>query len=274
MNFGLEGKVIAVTGAGSGIGRATAILMAAQGAKVAMVDINEAGMAETLDTIKAAGGEATVFVTDVRKEESVQAAADAVAAAYGPVYGLAACAGVSGAMTAEELTLAEIERIYSVNTQGVFLCCQAFGKQMIAQKKGAIVAISSMAGFGGQSGRMSYTMSKYAVNGIIKSLAVEWGRYGVRVNGVAPTYVDTPMIWAAIPTDFLEDMYDRNPMGRGAQAEEIANPIAFFLSEAASMVNGVVMPVDGGMMSGFHTRRNGRDLASKRMLAAGLYSDE
>ncbi len=196
INYGLAGRIIAVTGGASGIGLATAHALARDGACVAILDLNADGIAAAVAAIGAAGGTAEGFDVDVRDEASVAAAAAAVAGRLGPVYGLVACAGVSGAAPSADLTLEELNRVLSVNTIGVFLTCQAFGRQMLAHGGGAIVVISSVAGFGGQSARLPYVTSKFAVNGIVKTLAVEWARHNVRVNAVAPTFVDTPMIHA------------------------------------------------------------------------------
>ena len=273
MDFGLKGKVVAVTGGASGIGLATATLLAKDGARVAILDINADGTGAAVAAINSAGGEARGFEVDVRDESSVARAAAAVAESLGHVYGLVACAGVSGAAKSEDLPLEELNRVLSVNTVGVFLTCQAFGRQMLAQGGGAIVVISSVGGFGGQSARLPYVTSKFAVNGIVKTLAVEWGRHKVRVNAVAPTFVDTPMIHAHVPKSFIDAIFDRTPMGRGAQPEEITGPIAFLLSDAARLITGAVLPVDAGLTAGFLVRGKGADLASQRLLAAGVYSE-
>src|SRR5271166_3212113 len=185
MNFGLDGRVIAITGAASGIGFATASLLAHNGAKVAVLDINKDAIDASVEQIRLAGGEAKGFAVDVRNEAAVSKTADEVESSLGPTYGLVACAGVSGAMPSADLTLAELDRVMPVNTIGVFLTCQAFGREMLARKDGATVAISSISGMGGQAARLSYVTSKWAVNGIIKTLAVEWGRHNVRQRGRA-----------------------------------------------------------------------------------------
>ena len=274
MNFGLDGRVIAITGAASGIGFATASLLAHNGAKVAVLDINKDAIDASVEQIRLAGGEAKGFAVDVRNEAAVSKTADEVESSLGPTYGLVACAGVSGAMPSADLTLAELDRVMSVNTIGVFLTCQAFGREMLARKDGAIVAISSISGLGGQAARLPYVTSKWAVNGIIKTLAVEWARHNVRVNAVAPTFVDTPMVRTLVPKNFFNAMCDRTPMGRGASPDEIAGPIAFLLSDAARIITGIVMPVDAGITAGFLIRKNGADLASLKLIEQGVYADE
>lgn len=274
INFGLKGRVVAVTGAASGIGLATAKLLSSNGSKVAILDINQDVIDEAVEAVTKEGGEAKGFVVDVRDEASVSKVVDEVETNMGPTHGLVACAGVSGAMPSADLTLAELERVMSVNTTGVFLTCQAFGRKMIRRGSGSIVAMSSIGSFGGQAARLPYVTSKFAVNGIVKTLAVEWGRYGVRVNAIAPTFVDTPMVRTLVPENFFNAMCDRSPMGRGALPSEISGPILFLLSDAASIITGVILPVDTGMTAGFLTRKNGADLASFKLIEEGLYADE
>lgn len=274
MDFGLVDRVIAVTGAASGIGLATSKLLARNRAKVAVLDINEEAIEKAVREIEDIGGVAKGFVIDVRSEPSVRNVVDRVEAELGPSYGLVACAGVSGAMPSADLTLEELDRVMSVNTTGVFLTCQAFGRRMVERRQGSIVAMSSIGSLGGQAGRLPYVTSKWAVNGIVKTMAVEWGRHNVRVNAIAPTFVDTPMVRTLVPRNFFNAMCDRSPMGRGALPDEIAGPITFLLSDAASIVTGVIMPVDTGMTSGFLTRKNGADLASFKLIEQGLYADE
>jgi len=246
INFGLEGRVVAVTGAASGIGLATSKLLSKNGAKVALLDINAEAIAEAVGVVKKEGGEAQGFEIDVRDEASVKKTVEAVESNLGPTYGLVACAGVSGAMPSADLSLEELDRVMSVNTTGVFLTCQAFGRKMLERKEGSIVAMSSIGSFGGQAARLPYVTSKFAVNGIVKTLAVEWARHNVRVNAIAPTFVDTPMVRTLVPKNFFNAMCDRSPMGRGALPEEIAGPILFMLSEAAKIITGVILPVDTG----------------------------
>jgi 3-oxoacyl-[acyl-carrier protein] reductase len=159
---------------------------------------------------------------------------------------------------------ATFESVLGVNLTGVFFTCRAVGRVLLEQGRGAIVTIASITAKGGQPGRANYAASKWGLVGLTKTLAVEWGHRGVRVNAVAPNGVDTPMIRDGIPEDFLADvMLDRTPLGRLAKPEEIAAAVAFLLSDEAAYVNGAVLEVDGGLTAGFMTHRHGADLARK-----------
>jgi NAD(P)-dependent dehydrogenase (short-subunit alcohol dehydrogenase family) len=146
---------------------------------------------------------------------------------------------------------------------------------MLTRHIGSIVLIGSVNSLGGQPGRMHYTASKHAVLGMVKNLAIEWGRRGVRVNGIAPGPVDTPLIRRNVPPTFFASVFeDRIPLGRLARGEEIASASLMLLSDAASFVNGAMLVVDGGMTAGPFTRRQGADFGSRRLLEAGLYEEE
>jgi NAD(P)-dependent dehydrogenase (short-subunit alcohol dehydrogenase family) len=277
LNSGLTGRVVVVSGGTSGIGLATAIALAREGAHVAVLGSNKERMDAALPKLREAAmadAKAVGVLADVRNPETIKAAAATIAKELGDVFGIVACAGISGAARAEDLTLEDLNNVLAVNVGGVLTTCQAFVRGMIARRHGSIVIICSINSFGGFPGRMHYTASKHAVVGMIKNLAIDWGRHNVRVNGVAPGPVDTPLLRSAItPTFLAEVLEDRIPLGRLAQAEEMAGPTIMLLSDACSFVNGAVLVVDGGMTAGPMTRRHGADMGSRRMLEAGIHED-
>jgi 3-oxoacyl-[acyl-carrier protein] reductase len=189
-------------------------------------------------------------------------------AELGPIVAAVPAAGLARSAPAEVMDPAAWQIVLDVNLTGSFHTAAAAAGPMLRRGYGAICAISSITGRGGQPGRANYAASKWGLIGLVKSLAVEWGGRGIRVNAVAPNGVDTPMLAAGVPEAFrTEVMLDRTPMGRFAAAEEIAAVIAFLLSPAASYVNGTVVDVDGGLTAGYLTHRQGSDYAVHTLAA-------
>lgn len=272
LEFGLAGQVIMVTGAGSGIGRRTALLAAAQRARVVVCDANGDAAKAVGEEIRITGGEAFSATFDVTDQHATEAAVQDAERILGPVVGLVAAAGISRPQRAEDLPLEVWNAVIGVNLTGVFISCQAVGRRMIDRGSGAIVAIASGDALGGHAGRAHYCASKYGVVGLVQTLAIEWGRHGVRVNATAPGAVDTPLLRGGVPSDFIEDvMIDRTPMRRLASADDQAMSCLFLLSEAARFINGVVLPVDGGATAGYLTRWSGADYASNALASKGVY---
>lgn len=273
MADGLSGGTFLVSGGGSGIGRETCLMLAARGARVAVQDISAEAAQAVAAEIAAAGGRALAQTLDVRDETAQHDAARQAEEMLGPIAGAVASAGTGGSARAEDLPARAMADVLAVNVTGAFLTAQAAARQMLDRGAGAIVIIGSTAGFGAFPGHLHYTVSKAAVNGLVQGLAGEWGYRGLRVNGVAPNAVNTPMMQAGLPEGFRRVVTDRTPQGRFAEAHEIAGAILFLLSPASSYVNGTMLPADGGLLAGVYVARSGRDLGSARLLAEGAYSE-
>lgn len=272
MHFGLGGQIVLVTGGGSGIGRAAGLMAAQSGAAVAVCDVRSEAADAVAAEIVAAGGRAIALAFDVADEEATEAAFATCDATLGPVTGLVACAGISRPAPAEDVTDEDWATVLGVNLTGCFLSCRAAGQRMIKAGRGAIVTIASTDALGGHAGRLHYAATKHGVIGLTKTLALEWGRFGVRVNSVAPGPVDTPLLRAGVPGDYIEGvLVDRTPLNRLSNADQQASAILFLLSEAAAHITGVMLPVDGGMNTGYFNRWNGADLASVGLLESGAY---
>ena len=272
MDFGLRGRTIVITGGASGIGLAAALAAARQGAHVAVCDIDAQAAQAAADLVRAEGVRALALPLDVTDEVALEEAGARVRAELGVPDGLIASAGISRAEAAEDLSDEIWDAVIGVNLTGVFLACQTIGRQMISRGRGSIVTIASLDALGGHAGRAHYCASKHGVVGLTMTLALEWGRLGVRVNAVAPGAVDTPLLRGGVPAEFIDGvLLDRTPLARLSTAEDQAMACLFLLSDAAAYVNGAVLPVDGGISTGYFTRWNGADYASNVLLARGVY---
>ena len=247
----LEGKVSLVTGAASGIGRATALVMAREGAAVAVSDVNADGAEETLSAIKDAGGEGVFVYADVSRDADVAALVGQVVAAYGRLDCAYNNAGVEGFMGGRlhEYPEDQWDRLVDVNVKGVWLCLKHEISQMMQQGGGAIVNTASAAGLVGSRRLSAYVASKHAVVGLTRAAALEYARDGIRVNAVCPGIIDTPMVRRLIggrEADYEATIPARQPIGRLGTPDEIAESVAWLCSPAASLVTGLAMAVDGG----------------------------
>jgi NAD(P)-dependent dehydrogenase (short-subunit alcohol dehydrogenase family) len=272
MDYELKGRVIAVTGGASGIGLAVVQAAASQGARVAIIDSSKAQTEEVLAELRKKGVEATAEVFDVRDESACESATERIEKTLGPIDAIAACAGVSRPEPAQDMNADAWDAVIEINLSGVFRSVRPAAKRMIARGRGAIVTISSTDGFGGHAARSHYAASKHGVVGLTRSLAIEWGRHGVRVNSVAPGVVDTPLLRRNIPPEHIQNaMIDRVPLGRFSTAHEQADACLFLMSDAASYINGATLTVDGGLTAGYFTRWGGADYGSNALMEKGAY---
>ncbi|MFT6153238.1 MAG: NAD(P)-dependent dehydrogenase (short-subunit alcohol dehydrogenase family) [Crocinitomicaceae bacterium] len=243
-------KVVLITGAGNGIGRATALAFAKQQASVVVADINLADGEETVAQITQAGGIATFILCDVTKDQDVKTLVEGTLEAYGQLDIAFNNAGIE----IEQSKLADGEedvydKIMEVNVKGVWRCMKYQIPAMLKQETSSIVNTASIAGLGAAPKMSVYSASKHAVIGLTKSAAVEYGKKGLRVNAVCPAVIDTDMYRRAAEQDPRKAEYVKNlhPVGRIGQAEEIAAAVLYLCSDLAGFTTGVALPVDGGV---------------------------
>ena len=248
----MQDKVALVTGASSGIGRATALVFAREGAKVVVADLNVVGGQETVQLVKAAGGEAVFVETDVAQADSVEAMVQTALDTYGRLDCAHNNAGVEGVLsrTAEQ-TEQDWEPVIRINLKGVWLCMKYELPHMVQQGSGSIVNTASGAGLIGVKRMAAYVASKHGVIGLTKTAALEYAKSGVRVNAVCPGVIQTAMVErvSGRRPDVLEKMIAAEPIGRSGQPEEIAESVVWLCSDAASFVTGHAMAVDGGAVA-------------------------
>jgi len=242
----LAGKVSIITGAGQGIGQATALKFAKEGAKVAVCDINMTTVDETVRLVREAGGEAAGFRVDVTDKDSIAEMVEGVMAKWGRVDTLVNNAGIVQDAQFKKMSEDQFDRVIDVNLKGVYNCTKAVVDIMLAQNSGVILNASSIVGIYGNFGQTNYAATKFGVIGMMKTWARELGRKGIRANAICPGFVETPIL-ASMPEKVVRMMEDRVPMGRLAKPEEIANTYAWLASDEASYINGAVIEVSGGV---------------------------
>lgn len=245
----LKGKSIIITGAGSGIGQAAAIQFAAAGTKVLVADFSEKGGNETVAQIRAAGGEAAFFKTDVSDSENVQQMVAKAVELYGTLDYAFNNAGVGGVSApAAEYDEKVYDQTVAVDQKGVFLCMKYELQQFLKQGgKGVIVNMASTAGLDATPNMIAYSASKHAVVGMTKTVAIEYAEKGIRVNAICPGAIETPGLTAGEFSKFLDEYRNNQPMKRFGTPQEVANLALWLCSDQASFVNGIAMCVDGGL---------------------------
>jgi 3-oxoacyl-[acyl-carrier protein] reductase len=244
----LTDKTAVVTGGSRGIGRAIAVALAAEGAKVAVIYAGNAAAAEeTLSLIKEQGGEAVAMQCDVADDAAVSDMINAVKEQFGSVDILVNNAGITRDGLLMRMKEGDWQTVLDTNLTGVFHCTKAVTKLMMKQRSGAIINITSVVGQTGNAGQANYAAAKAGMIGFTKSVAKELASRGIRVNAVAPGCIDTDMT-AVLSAAVKEDMLKSIPLGRVAQPEEVAKAVVFLASDNASYITGQVLNVDGGMV--------------------------
>jgi 3-oxoacyl-[acyl-carrier protein] reductase len=242
----LKNKVCIITGGAQGIGLATALKFAREGARLAIWDVKQQAVDEAVRQCREAGAQAEGYIVDVTQRPMVDAATESVKQHFGRIDVLVNNAGITQDARLQKMTVEQFDRVIDVNLRGVFHGSQAVADTMVAQGAGVILNASSVVGIYGNFGQTNYAASKFGVLGFTKTWSRELGPKGVRVNAVAPGFIRTPIL-DTIPEKVLDDMKHRVPLNRLGTAEEIANVYCFLASDEASYVNGAVIEVSGGM---------------------------
>jgi NAD(P)-dependent dehydrogenase (short-subunit alcohol dehydrogenase family) len=246
--FNLEGKVAVVVGGTSGIGRSIALGLAEAGADVVPVSRRIEKVKEAAATIESKGKRSLAVAADATRRDGVKKLADTVMKSFGHIDILVNSAGAIWVGPFEEMPEGEYERVMDVNLRATVLACQVIGKIMIKQKHGKIVNISSMAALWGQPDILPYCMSKGGVAQLTKSLAVEWAKYNIQVNDIAPGLFITPLTHDLFTEPAMNKrLKEKTPMGRLGKVEELQGAAIFLASQGADFVTGVTIRVDGGL---------------------------
>ncbi len=242
-----EGRVAVVTGGGRGIGRAVAVRLANEGANVAIsYRSNDTAAEEVAEEVRAAGAECVIFKGDVASTEDIDALFKGVGEAFGPVEILVNNAGLTRDNLMMRMKESEFDEVLSTNLKGTYLCTRAALRPMIKARWGRIVNVSSVVGLVGNAGQANYAASKAGIIGFTKSVAREVAQRGITANVVAPGYVETELT-SSLSEEVKDQIRDQVPAGRFAEAEEVAEVVAFLAGEGAGYITGQTVAVDGGM---------------------------
>ncbi|WP_297691254.1 SDR family NAD(P)-dependent oxidoreductase [uncultured Eudoraea sp.] len=246
-NFKLTGKVAIITGAARGLGRACALALAHEGADIALGLRDVTSAADLEQEIKALGRKVIRLQMDVSSLQQINDAVSRAVNTFGKIDILVNNVGIAPANPAEKVTEEDFDNTINLNLKGTFFTAQAVGKQMIEQGSGRIINMSSQAGFIALDDESVYCMTKAGVNHLTKNLASEWAKYNINVNAVAPTFIETPGTepWLK-DKDFRQSVLDRIPLGRIGKPMEVAGAVVFLASDAASLITGEIMLIDGG----------------------------
>jgi 3-oxoacyl-[acyl-carrier protein] reductase len=242
----LKNKVSIITGAAQGIGLATALKFAQEGAIVIVCDMKREAVDAAVAQCREAGAQAEGFAVNVTDRAAVDAMVAAVKKKFGRIDVLVNNAGITRDARLQKMTLEQFDAVIDVNLRAVFHCAQAVADTMVAQGAGSIINASSVVGIYGNFGQTNYAASKFGVIGFTKTWSRELGPKGVRVNAIAPGFIDTPIL-ASMPDKVVEHMRNDVPLRRLGKPEEIANVYAFLASDEASYINGTVIEVAGGL---------------------------
>jgi NAD(P)-dependent dehydrogenase (short-subunit alcohol dehydrogenase family) len=252
----LNGKVAAVTGAGSGIGRGIAAALADAGARVVVNDVESVGLDGTLDLVRGAGSEGMACVGDVRRRADVRRIVDDAVSAFGGLDVMVANAAVGSYADLEEMAEDDLHRVIDVDLKGALLCAQAAIPALRVRGGGSIVFVSSVQAYTTLRGCVAYGAAKAGLVAAARALAVEVGEHGIRVNAIAPGTIDTPMLArdldgmnTADATSFLDSVRAANALGRIGTVEEVADVLVFLVSDQARYVTGTTIVADGGFLA-------------------------
>ncbi|MAF85954.1 MAG: hypothetical protein CL875_05705 [Dehalococcoidales bacterium] len=248
----LSGKVALITGSGSGIGKAAALLFAKEGASIAVSDINLSSAEQATEAIKQLGGRAIAIRADVSDAGDVDMMVDKVIKELGGIHILVNNAGIPGEnLPTIESSVEHWDKVVRVNLRGTYLCSRRSGQWMVSNKAGKVLNIASIVGLAGFVARASYGPAKAGIVNLTQTLAVEWAKYNINVNCIAPGFVMTPLDGDLIRSGRLnlELIEKRIPLGHRAQPDDIAKAALFLVSDDARYITGVTLPVDGGWLA-------------------------
>jgi len=248
--FYLTDKIAIVTGGGSGIGRRVAMAFSEFGAKLIIADVNQKAADLVVSEIKSKEGEAIAVPMDVTRPGEVDQMVNTAVDTFGRIDILFNNAGISVRGPAESFSLEDWNKVLAVNLTGMFICAQAVGKVMIKQRRGKIINTASVSAKLGHPGNLAYAAAKHGVVGMSKVMAVEWGKYGVRVNCIGPGVIKTPMTMKAFSDpETYQELVKRVPLGRLGEPDDLVGAVVFLASDASNYVTGQTLYIEGGRMS-------------------------